>query len=131
MNKHEEFYEFSREADDERLRQHFRDFLVMPEIAGAGRSQTASKLIPAERITDSGEIVEIAQGTELDEDDHAQSSVMIHRNEYNDITAIEIKCACGRATIIRLEQELSSDNDNEAQPPIFAGRYTEPDQPGL
>ncbi len=127
MTVHDDFYEFSKDADDERLRQHFRDFLIAPEISGAGRSLSTSKRIPAERITDSGEIVEISQEEHGEGEEAHQNSVMIHRNEFNDITGIEILCACGRTTMIRLENDLPPADDTAEQGDIFNGRQSETD----
>ncbi len=123
MSENEDFYEFSKEADDERLRQHFRDFLIAPEISGAGRSVSTSKRIPAERITDSGEIVEVSQEMHEESEEHNQNSVLIHRNEFNEITAIDILCACGRTTKIRLENDLSPEDIEQSK--TFDGRQSE------
>ena len=119
----EDFHEFSREAEEERLQQHFRDFLIAPEIAGSSRTFSTSRRIPAERITDSGDVVEVSQEVH-EEEGHGESTVLVHRNDFNEITCIEIVCACGRNTMIRLEEEAPQ-GDDPAGRNTFEGR-----QPG-
>lgn len=131
----DDFYEFSKEAEEEQLRQRFRDFLIAPEISGTHRTVSASKRIPAERITDSGEIVEVSQEIHDEEDHHSESSVVVHRNDANEITGIEILCSCGRRTTIRLEndpehgQDDFGDGSSDYSSRMFGGHQPDSEQP--
>lgn len=104
----DEFQDFSREAEEQRLQKSFKDFLIVPEIGGSQHTYNSNRRIPAEKTVDSGQVVEIAKDSALDDSPHDQNSVLVHRNTNNEITHIEIACTCGRKTIIRLE----SDNEH-------------------
>lgn len=121
----DEFGEFSREAEEKRLKLLFRDFLIAPEISGSSRSYSANHRIPAEKVTDRGEVIEVARDP-IDDETHEDGTVLVHRDDDNMITRIEIVCSCGKRTIVRLEDD-GSDNAGEGDNPQmnFAGKYSD------
>lgn len=121
-NHEDEHNEFSREADEERLKLNFKDFLIAPEISGSSRSFSANRRIPAEKVTDRGEVVEIARDPLEEDADHQEAAVLVHRNDDNVITCIELVCSCGKRTLIRLEDDGSGPGDEGTQM-NFDGRY--------
>lgn len=121
----DEFGEFSREAEEERLKLLFRDFLIAPEISGSTRSYSANHRIPAEKVTDRGEVVEVARDP-IDSNTHEEGTVLVHRDDDNMITRIEIVCSCGKRTIVKLEDDGSAPPDEANSTQMnFKGKYSD------
>lgn len=132
MNSPDEFEDFSREAEEQRLQKSFKDFLIVPEIGGAQHTYHSNRRIPAEKAIDSGQIVEIAKDSALDDSRNDQNSVLVHRNTSNEITHIEIACTCGRKTVIRLESDSEHlSNDPTLTITDFDGQRETPPQSPL
>ncbi len=111
----EEFDEFSKEADEQRRRQNFKDFIVLSKISGPHSRQSHSARIPREQATDSGKVVEIAKVSHNDEStDLPGSNFVVNRNSSNDIVSIVVECSCGKKTIIRFDLEESEGTPEES-----------------
>ncbi|HYF04341.1 MAG TPA: hypothetical protein VEC36_13240 [Patescibacteria group bacterium] len=100
----EEFHpeEFSREEEERRQQKDFKDFLVVREIAGTASGIPQSSRIPAEMLIDTGGQVELSHEHDT-EDEASKPTVLIHRDELDDIESIEVLCTCGKRTNIRFK----------------------------
>jgi hypothetical protein len=105
--------EFSREQEELRKKQGFKDFLIASEISGKTTGVPHSKYIPSEFIVNSGNIVEISQDAleEAESETHSPkpATVIVRKNPEGEIISIIVECSCGEKTTIMLEtgEELS------------------------
>jgi hypothetical protein len=83
-------------------KQHFEDFLVIPQIAGSNDRLPKSNLYPKETIKSENMKVEIADDPELDEE-NKRASVIVNRNPEGEVESIEVVCNCGEKTLIKLD----------------------------
>ncbi len=112
-------YEWGDESFDEeeqRLQDGFKDFLNMPRISGLKKSFWDANKIPADRVARSKKSIEIKDMPEIDiESDDVNnlnySTVLIHKNDSDEITSIDVICTCGNHT--KLKFDYDSDGKKE------------------
>lgn len=106
---------FSRHQEEMRLKHSFNDFLVVQEIAGSKKGFADTHVLQQEFLDDRGLKVEIGENVHSVDDDHSSQTVMIHRNNFDEIESIEVICDCGKRTMVKLEfdQPTLSDDDKE------------------
>jgi hypothetical protein len=100
---------------DEILKKKFKDFLQVKNFSGTGKEIPHSSRIPAEKVTDSGVMMEILDDPAISgEEKH--STVFVHKNENDEIEIIEVACSCGKKTFISLK--TSDEGQNSEYPDI-------------
>ena len=99
-------YEQEEEPDEEsiRLQNNFMDFLVLKNIAGRKKGFSYLNRIPSDALVDTGDVTEIIDYNE-DGSEHKGSTIMIHKNNNEEISHIEVICTCGQRTLIKLDYE--------------------------
>ncbi|TAL68970.1 MAG: hypothetical protein EPN82_08650 [Bacteroidetes bacterium] len=94
---------------DEVLKKKFKDYLQIKNITGRQTDIPHSSRIPAEKVTDSGVMMEILDDPAM-KDDEKHSSVFVHKNDNDEIEIIEVVCSCGKKTFISLKTTESEPN---------------------
>lgn len=94
---------FTREEEEARQQKDFKDFLLVREIAGTASGIPQSQRIPAELLIDTGGKVELSHEHDPIKDDDTKPTVLIHRDEHDEIESIEVMCTCGKRTHIRFK----------------------------
>ncbi len=89
----------------------FKDFLAVPKISGKTVGIPHSNLIPEEILKNRGKKIEINDDPIVDDDEHSRTTIMINKNAEGEIESIEVYCACGERTMIK----LNYDNDEETE----------------
>ncbi|OGU13931.1 MAG: hypothetical protein A2475_16155 [Ignavibacteria bacterium RIFOXYC2_FULL_35_21] len=87
---------------EEVLKKKFKDYLQIRNISGVESDIPHSSRIPAEKVRDSGVMMEILDDPAIN-DEQKHSSVYVHKNENGDIEIIEVVCSCGKKTFISLQ----------------------------
>ncbi|MBI5325542.1 MAG: hypothetical protein HZB41_09790 [Ignavibacteriae bacterium] len=98
---------------DEILKKKFKDFLQIKNLTGSNTDIPHSSRIPAEKVTDSGVMMEILDDPAM-KDEEKHSSVFVHKNENDEIEIIEVVCSCGKKTYISLK---NTDDVQESEYP--------------
>ncbi len=97
---------FLPEAQKQRDKAAFQDFLIAPQISGKEHSVVHRSLIPAEVVLDSGKVLEITYEDEEEVSDAThQDTIIVHRREDQTIESVEIQCSCGKKFIIQFSDE--------------------------
>ena len=81
----------------------FKDFLVFKELAGKNKDVPHSNLIPSEKISISGNTIQISDSQLLKA--VSNTSVVVNRNEQQEIISIEVLCSCGEKTVITFDYD--------------------------
>lgn len=93
-------------SDEEFKEQHFKDFLVLPKISGKTKISSDSSRIPKQHVIDSKETIEISDDPKISKEQSKDTpTVIINRNELNEIINIEVLCSCGERTIINFDYD--------------------------
>ncbi|MFP4529316.1 MAG: hypothetical protein ACLFQX_12270 [Candidatus Kapaibacterium sp.] len=95
-------------TDEDRVRQNFKDFFVVPKLSGRNTRMPKSHLYPAELIKAEQMKVEVTDDPVLDEEDK-RSSVIVNRNPKGEVESIEVVCSCGERTLIMLDYSETGD----------------------
>ncbi len=108
--KQENFKDIYSEAseplnEEKRRQENFNDFLDLPNIAGAAPGLSDSKRIPKEKLNERHSKIRIADDPKLHRHNDERSTVIVNRNENDEIVSIEVLCSCGEKTVIKLEYE--------------------------
>jgi len=103
---------FLPEAQKERDKAAFQDFLIAPQISGKEHSVVHRSLIPAEVVLDSGKVLEITYEDEEDTDASHQDTIIVHRREDQTIESVEIQCSCGKKFIIQFPEDITPDTNS-------------------
>ena len=101
------------DEEQNRLNESFRDFMTLPKIAGTSKSYSHTNHIPEESLEKRYNKVQISDDPEFNEDNHGRSTVIVNRNENDEITSIEVHCKCGERTKIYFDYEKESAADDE------------------
>lgn len=88
--------------NEEVLKKKFKDYLQIKNISGADSDIPHSNRIPAEKVRDSGVMMEILDDPAIN-DEQKHSTVYVHKNEIDEIEIIEVVCSCGKKTFISLK----------------------------
>lgn len=88
--------------NEEVLKKKFKDYLQIKNISGADSDIPHSSRIPAEKVRDSGVMMEILDDPAIN-DEQKHSTVYVHKNESDEIEIIEVVCSCGKKTFISLQ----------------------------
>lgn len=106
--------EFTRTAEEERMKREFQDYLILKELAGNNRGVPTGARVASSLVNTTSTVVEIATPEFHEEHDSGSSTVVLHKNEHGEITQIEILCSCGKKNVVHLEytdNELSESHD--------------------
>ncbi len=112
---------FSQEAEEERRRAHFRDYLVAPLIAGKQRRVEYQARIRAEDVQNTGAHVEIAN-VRTDEEsqthEHKGGVVSVERDADGEIKKVYVECTCGDKIVLNFvageeERETTENGDQD------------------
>ncbi|MCL5991198.1 MAG: hypothetical protein M1419_03750 [Bacteroidetes bacterium] len=87
---------------EEVLKKKFKDYLQIKTISGVESDMPHSSRIPAEKVRDSGVMMEILDDPAIT-DEQKHSTVYVHKNENDEIEIIEVICSCGKKTFISLQ----------------------------
>jgi hypothetical protein len=120
-------YEWGSEfeiEEEERLQENFRDFLNAPKISGSIHGYSDANKIPAEKLIQSKKTIEIKDipdaHLEHEHDENfkgSYSTIIINKNDKDEIISIDVICVCGNRTKINFEfdgsisQEVSQENN--------------------
>ena len=96
-------------TDQEILRQNFKDFLILRNISGELSGISHTNKIPEDKIRDTNKSIVIEDDPNISETDEKKhsSSVVLYRNELEEIEYIEVMCSCGQKTVIEFDYENS------------------------
>ncbi|MBL8004631.1 MAG: hypothetical protein JNL36_06015 [Candidatus Kapabacteria bacterium] len=113
MNTIKEFVpeDFTPDKEVERKEAAFKDFLVLKRISGELQRKHKTDLIPRDIVQESGETVIIEIPPE--EQEHQNTTLMIHRNDNDDIVRIELVCSCSKKHVIKFLYEEITENSSE------------------
>lgn len=104
--------DFTPDKEVERKEAAFKDFLVLKRISGDLKRKHKTDLIPRDIVQESGETVIIEIPPE--EQEHQNTTLLIHRNDNDDIVRIELVCSCSKKHIIKfLYEESTADTTEE------------------
>jgi|GEM_PF-3146516 len=103
--------DFTPDKEVERKEAAFKDFLILKRISGDLKRKHKTDLIPRDIVQESGETVIIEIPPE--EQEHQNTSLMIHRNEHDDIVKIELVCSCSKKHVIKFLYEETTEKTNE------------------
>lgn len=103
--------DFTPDKEIERKEAAFKDFLILKRISGDLKRKHKSDLIPRDIVQESGETVIIEIPPE--EQDHENTTLLIHRNDNDDIVKIELVCSCSKKHVIKFLYEEIADKNNE------------------
>lgn len=110
INKHD-WSEIAEDIEEnDFLSDDFLDFVEFPKITGDHVNFVGKKLINSQHITDSKKTVEIADQTDLSDDEH-HTSIEINRSENGDIESIAVYCKCGEVTQISFNYDTEQEID--------------------
>lgn len=103
---------FSRQAEEQRLVHEFSDYLNVGEISGNKRGFRSGSVISGKHVIKSDNKIEIVKTDGLHDGHESEPmTVLLYRDEHNEITSIEVMCSCGKKTAIKLEYVESSDEE--------------------
>lgn len=113
MNTIKEFVpeDFTPDKEVERKEAAFKDFLVLKRISGELQRKHKTDLIPKDIVQVSGETVIIEIPPE--EQEHQNTTLMIHRNDNNEIIKIELVCSCSKKHVIKFLYEEEKENNSD------------------
>jgi hypothetical protein len=98
--------EYSRESHDKRTSEAFADYMHLHEIKEDKKQSSTSKVVGAEYIVSRDTKVEVMKGDDAASPlDKHPVTVLVHRDEENDMRSIEVVCTCGKRTLIALEYD--------------------------
>lgn len=103
--------DFTPDREVERKEAAFKDFLILKRISGDLKRMHKSDLIPRDIVQESGETVIIEIPPE--EQEHQNTTLLIHRNDNDDIIRIELVCSCSKKHVIKFLYEEISEKTNE------------------
>lgn len=101
-------YEFNDDYDkdeDERVKESFRDFLNIPKISGLNKGFSDQNKIPYNYVKKTHKHVEIKdlpiEGKDMDDKTGHYSTIILHKNEEDELTSIDVVCSCGNLTKVQ------------------------------
>lgn len=101
-------------TEEEKLRELFNDFLILPRISGA-KIVSHENRIPKEKVQLRGRNIQIDAEPSKDSDKQQNTTVLINRNDNGDIESIEVNCSCGERTLIKLDYSDTQKTENTEQ----------------
>jgi hypothetical protein len=112
LRKQNEFQkEYGLEESDaneyqKKVRENFRDYLILRNISGKQKGLFYHNIIPLDKIQDSGKTVEVYDDLNIkDKLDSEKSTIIVHKTNEDDVDVIEVLCSCGKRTFIKLDYE--------------------------
>ena len=112
LNNDYDISEYSREQHQKDKDRSFADYMELREIKGSKTFSPSSRLVSAEYVVTRDSKVEVMKGHENSvEVDQHPVTVLVHRDEENDMRSIEIVCSCGKRTLIALEYDEHYDGE--------------------
>lgn len=102
--------DFTPDKEVERKEAAFKDFLILKRISGELKRKHKTDLIPRDIVQESGETVIIEIPPE--EQEHQNTTLLIHRNDEGDIVRIELVCSCSKKHVIKFLYEEASENNS-------------------
>jgi hypothetical protein len=104
--------EYSRASQDKRTSEAFADYMQLHEIKDGKKYSSSSKVVGAEYIVSRDTKVEVMKGDDAASPlDKHPVTVLVHRDEENDMRSIEVVCTCGKRTLIALEYDDLYDDE--------------------
>ncbi len=108
-------YEFTDSYDiieEDRIKDAFRDFLNVPKISGYEKGFSENNKIPNNKVKRTKNNIEI-KDIPLDEDELKEhlghySTVILHKNDADEITSIDVVCSCGNLTKVKFNYDEDS-----------------------
>ena len=103
--------QYSRDRQSKNLGAAFVDYLQLNEIVRDDPDAPYSKIVSADMVITREQKVEVMQSDDrTSPHDEHPVTVLVHRDESNDMRSIEIVCSCGKRTVVALEYEDSYDS---------------------
>lgn len=100
-----------KDDHSEYIREHFKDFIIAPKIAGTKRTFKHTNLLPGDYIANRGNKVELIDDP-LPDKDHLKTTIEINRSDDGEIESIVVLCKCGEKTFIQFDY---IDDDDEVE----------------
>ena len=101
-----EIAEFSRDHEDARLQDSFADFMRLNAITGRSVAPSQSSILSAEFVVDNKQKIEVLKDETVRPDvDNTPLTILAHRDENDDLRALEVICSCGKHATIALDYE--------------------------
>lgn len=104
-NEEYDVSEFSREHHQKKVSDSFADYMELREIKGTKAFTPSRRLVGAEYVVSRDAKVEVMKGEGAAASAHHPVTVLVHRDEENDMRSIEVVCSCGKRTLIALEYD--------------------------
>ena len=102
--------------NEKRLQDNFKDYLLARKISGKKSFSQYKSRIPAELLSDLGDTVQIEDDPIFVEHSIEDSStVIINRDDNDEVVSIDVICSCGRKTTIEFDYLNSSKLDVEKE----------------
>lgn len=111
-NFREEEYEHPDAKFAKYVRKNFADYLSLPVISGSAKKKYSDKYIPKEFVENTSKHVEIADLDASTSHGTKKTSILINRDETDEIESIEVLCKCGERTLIKFDFDDSDEDSN-------------------
>lgn len=102
-----EFHDDYDKDEDERIKEAFRDFLNLPKITGLNKGFSEQNKIPYNYVKTTHKHVEIKDIPTADDNDDPHlrhySTIILHKNDEEELTSIDVVCSCGNLTKIQFQ----------------------------
>jgi hypothetical protein len=102
---------YSSEHHQKEKSDSFADYMELREIKGSKAFTPSSRLVGAEYVVSRDAKVEVMKGDDPVSANQHPVTVLVHRDEENDMRSIEVVCSCGKRTLIALEYDDMLDHE--------------------
>jgi hypothetical protein len=104
--------QYSRQAEEQRLVNEFADYLNIGEISGNKKGFRPGSVISNKHVIKSDNKIEIVKTDGLHDNHESEPmTVLLYRDEHDEIKSIEVMCSCGKKTTIKLEYVEASNEE--------------------